>query len=158
MFPTGTTSVTCTARDAALNTATKSFTVTVQLLFGFGGFDVPATANQGSAVPLLWQYLSGATPSTPGRLFRSSRVRTLTSCTNGIETGVPFLDKQAPGNSDFNYDVKTFTWHFNWQTKLFCGRLLQHLHRSHRRQRRLGPGERPGEGQTEVTEEKTIKP
>jgi hypothetical protein len=47
-------------------------------------------------------------------------VRTLTSCSNGTETGLPYLDKQAPGNSNFNYDTKTFTWQFNWQTKPFA--------------------------------------
>ena len=47
------------------------------------------------------------------------RVRTLTACTNGSETGAVFIDKQAPGNSDFNYDPTTFTWQFNWQTKPF---------------------------------------
>jgi large repetitive protein len=118
-FQTGTSSVTCTAKDAALNASTKSFTVTVQLSFAFGGLIVPATANQGSAVPLLWQYLSGATPVDTRTLVPIVRVRTLTSCTNVSETGVPFLDKQAPGNSDFNYDVTSFTWHFNWQTKPF---------------------------------------
>jgi len=111
--------VTCTAKDAALNASTKSFTVTVQLSFGFGGLIVPSISNQGSAVPLLWQYLSGATPVDTRTLVPIVRVRTLTSCTNGSETGVPFLDKQAPGNSDFNYDTTSSTWHFNWQTKPF---------------------------------------
>ena len=120
VFPSGTTTVTCTARDAALNTATKTFTVTVQLLFVFGGFQVPATANQGSVVPLVWQYSSGGTVIDSRALVPVVRVRTLTNCSNGIETGVPYLNKQAPGNSDFNYDVKTFTWQFNWQTKLFA--------------------------------------
>jgi hypothetical protein len=120
VFPTGTTTVTCTARDAALNTATKTFTVTVQLLFVFGGFQVPATANQGSAVPLMWQYSSGGTVIDTRALVPVVRVRTLTSCSNGIETGAPYLNKQAPGNSDFNYDRTTFTWQFNWQTKLFA--------------------------------------
>jgi hypothetical protein len=119
MFPIGTTSVTCTARDAALNTSAKTFTVTVQLSFGFSGLTVPSSANQGSVVPLLWQYRSGTTPVDTRTLVPIVRVRTLTSCTNGSETGVPFIDKQAPGNSDFNYDPTTFTWQFNWQTKPF---------------------------------------
>ena len=119
VFPIGTTTVTCTARDAALNTSSKSFTVTVRLSFGFSGLTVPATATQGSSVPLLWQYLSAGTPIDTRTLIPVVRVRTLTSCANGVETGVPFLDKQAPGNSDFNYDAMSFTWHFNWQTKPF---------------------------------------
>jgi hypothetical protein len=120
VFPIGTTTIACTARDAALNTSTKSFTVTVQLLYVFGGFQVPATANQGSAVPLTWQYSSGGIVIDTGTLVPVVRVRTLSSCTNGTETGATFLDKQAPGNSNFNYDVKTFTWQFNWQTKPFA--------------------------------------
>src|SRR6185295_7047941 len=87
VFPVGTTTVTCTARDAASNVSTKNFTVTVQLLFTFGGFIVPATANQGSVVPLLWQYLSGSTPVDSSTLVPVVRVRALTSCSNGTETG-----------------------------------------------------------------------
>jgi hypothetical protein len=120
VFPIGTTTVTCTARDAALNASTKSFTVTLQLLFTFGGLSVPSIANQGSAVPLVWQYMSGTTPVDSSTLVPVVRVRMLTSCSNGSETGPTFIDKQAPGNSDFNYDSKTFTWHFNWQTKPFA--------------------------------------
>ncbi len=120
VFPVGTTTVTCTARDAASNVSTKSFTVTVRLLFTFGGFIVPATANQGSVVPLLWQYLSGTTPVDTAALVPVVRIRSLTSCSKATETGPTFIDKQAPGNSDFNYDSTTFTWHFNWQTKPFA--------------------------------------
>ena len=54
------------------------------------------------------------------RATSASRVRTLTSCSNGTETGPTFIDKQTPGNSDFSYDSKTFTWHWNWQTKPFA--------------------------------------
>jgi hypothetical protein len=119
--PIGTTTVTCTAKDAALNQSTKTFTITVQLAFGFGGLSVPASANQGSVVPLLWQYLSSSgSPVDSQALVPLVRVRTLTSCTNGAETGPVFIDRQAPGNSDFNYSTTTFTWQFNWQTKLFA--------------------------------------
>jgi hypothetical protein len=119
VFPIGTTVVTCTARDAALNTSTKTFTITMQLLYSFGGLQVPATANQGSVVPLVWQYTSGGKAVDTGTLVPMVRIRTLTSCSNGTETGPAFLDKQAPGNSNFNYDATTFTWQFNWQTKPF---------------------------------------
>jgi hypothetical protein len=119
-FPIGATTETCTAKDAALNTSTASFTVTVQLSFSFGGFVVPATATQGSVVPLTWQYLSGGKAVDSSFLVPIVRVRTLTSCSNGTETGPAFIDKQTPGNSDFSYDSKTFTWHWNWQTKPFA--------------------------------------
>jgi hypothetical protein len=119
VFPIGSTVVTCTARDAALNASTKTFTVTVQLLYTFGGLQVPASANQGSVVPLVWQYTSGGRAVDTGRLVPVVRIRTVTSCTTGTETGPAFLDKQAPGNSNFNYDATTFTWQFNWQTKPF---------------------------------------
>ena len=89
-------------------------------MYVFGGLQVPATANQGSAVPLTWQYSSGGTVIDTRTLVPVVRVRTLSSCTNGTETGATFFDKQAPGNSNFNYDVKTFTWQFNWQTKPFA--------------------------------------
>jgi hypothetical protein len=93
----------------------------VQLAFGFGGLSVPALANQGSVVPLLWQYLSSSGAPVDSRtLVPVVRVRTLTACSSGTETGPAFIDKQAPGNSDFGYSTTTFTWQFNWQTKLFA--------------------------------------
>ena len=73
-FAIGTTTVTCTATDAALNTVSRSFTVTVRLLYRFSGFfqpidmeraDVPLgsdgvatvvnVANGGRNVPLKFQ-------------------------------------------------------------------------------------------------------
>ena len=120
VFPIGSTVVTCTARDAALNTSTKTFTITVQLLYTFSGLQVPATANQGSVVPLTWQYTSAGKAVETGALVPAVRLRALTGCTNGTETGPVFIDKQAPGNSNFNYDATTFKWQFNWQTKPFA--------------------------------------
>jgi hypothetical protein len=70
--------------------------------------------------PLIWQYLSGTTPVNTSALVPVVCVRSLTSCSNGTETGPTFIDKQGPGNNDFNYDLTTFTWHFNWQTKPFA--------------------------------------
>ena len=120
LFPVGTTTVTCTAKDGALNVSTKSFAVTVQFSLTFGGLVVPANATQGSVIPLTWQYLSGGKAVDSSFLVPTVRVRALTSCSNGTETGPTFTDKQTPGNSDFSYDSKTFTWHWNWQTKPFA--------------------------------------
>jgi hypothetical protein len=51
-FPTGVTTVTCTATDAAGNTATCSFTVTV--------FDVALLDDSNPATILLWNSITGA--------------------------------------------------------------------------------------------------
>ena len=70
-FPTGTSSVTCTAKDAALNASTKSFTVTVQLSFAFGGLIVPRRPTREAPCRSSGNTCQAQRLSTPGRLFQS---------------------------------------------------------------------------------------
>jgi len=63
--------------------------------------------------------LNGA-PFNSSSLLPDFRVVQLTSCTNGTETGAPFDNQYAPGNSNFQFTATTpFTWQYNWQTKAF---------------------------------------
>ena len=115
-FVLGTTTVICTARDAAGNTATKSFTVTVAYAsFGFVGPSMAKVANVGSVVPMSWQYTSAGSLIDTGSFVPSTRIFRLTSCQNGTETGTPFIDTAKPGNTNFNYKASSFTWQFNWK-------------------------------------------
>jgi HYR domain len=116
-LPLGTTTVTCTAKDAANNTSTKVFTVTVAFTaYGFTGPGMPATANQGSVVTMAWQYTSGGSLIDTGSFIPTVRILRLTSCQNGTETGAAYVDIGRPGNTNFNYKPNTMTWQFNWQT------------------------------------------
>ena len=116
-FSLGSTAVTCIGRDAAGNTTSKTFTVTVAYSsFGFIGPGMPNTANVGSVVPLGWQYTSSGTIIDTGSFVPVTRIFRLTSCQNGSQTGTPFVDTAKPGNTNFNYKPDTFTWRFNWKT------------------------------------------
>jgi hypothetical protein len=116
-FPLGTTTVTCTAKDAAGNTSSKTFTVTVAFTaYGFIGPGTPNNANQGSVVTMAWQYTSAGKVIDTGSFMPVIRIFRLASCPNGTETGSPFVNQDKPGNTDFNYKPSSMTWQFNWKT------------------------------------------
>ncbi len=116
-FPLGASTVTCTARDAAGNTSTKTFTVTVVYpSFAFSGPNMANTANVGSVVPMSWQYSVAGSLVDTGSFMPSTRIFRLASCPNGTQTGTPFIDTAKPGNTNFNYKTSSFTWQFNWKT------------------------------------------
>ena len=116
-FALGSTTVTCTARDAAGNASAKTFTVTVGYsTFAFNGPGISATANINSVVPMSWQYTAGGTLLDTGSFAPVTRIFRLTSCQNGSQTGSPFVDTAKPGNTNFNYKPSSSTWQFNWKT------------------------------------------
>jgi hypothetical protein len=114
VFAIGTAEVNCTATDRAGNGATGSFSVTVQLQYGFVNVKnlppPPGTKfNLGSSVPLSWQWTLG------GRALDTADARPLITITGpgGTATFTP----ESPGASTFQYSTTTFVWQFNWQTK-----------------------------------------
>jgi hypothetical protein len=110
-----------TVCDSLAACSTGNVTVTVTQAYTFVAVSFPASGQQGSVLPLTWQYkLNGAAVDT-GSLVPVVRIRALTAC-NGqaVETGAFTENKQLPGNADFQYSTTTFIWKFNWQTKLFA--------------------------------------
>ncbi|MFL6278986.1 MAG: HYR domain-containing protein [Vicinamibacterales bacterium] len=115
-FPLGSTTVTCTARDASGNTSAKTFTVTVVFsAYGFIGPNMAALANVGSVVPMAWQYTLSGTVIDAGSFVPVTRIFKLTSCQNGTQTGPAFVDTAKPGSTTFNYKPSSSTWQFNWK-------------------------------------------
>lgn len=114
----GTTVVTCSASDKRGNVSQSTFNAIAQ--YGFTGLSVPAVANQGSVVPLVWGYTSPSGAIDTSAMTPVVRIRPLSSCVNGTETGVTFDDWKNPGNSDFTYNSSNNTWKFNWQTTTFA--------------------------------------
>jgi HYR domain len=137
-FPIGATLVTCTASDGRGNSATASFTVTVQAGLGIIGplspyQTPPKTYNSGSSIPITWKF-SMAGVAIDSRDFRPELrfVRIAgwgRNCsTGGTEVSSPvlnqdlFISSEAPGSSGFQYFGATnphpthgpYTWQMNW--------------------------------------------
>jgi hypothetical protein len=113
-FAVGTTTVTCTATDAAGNAATGNFTVTVQLQYGFINVkNLPPPSgtriNLGSSVPLAWRWTVG------GVAVNTADALPLITIVG--PTGTTTFTPETPGNSTFQYTASSSTWQFNWQTK-----------------------------------------
>jgi hypothetical protein len=129
-------SFTFRASDGSLtsNTATVSITVTpgidqygfVRLLTLLPSEAPPKFKNLGSSVPLGWQYtLGGAVVDTSAedpKVTFTKLNATNNNCNSPAGEQTPVLNStyfentDFPGNSSFQYDIKTNTWQFNWQT------------------------------------------
>lgn len=118
-FAGGTTTVQCTATDSHGNTATGSFTVTVnlplpQLVYGFVGVqNLPPPAgkkfNAGSSVPLQFRFtVNGVVINS---FDADPQIRIVGP------TGTLLFTPEDPGSSSFQPPTAAngYTWQFNWQ-------------------------------------------
>jgi hypothetical protein len=119
VFAIATTTVNCSATDKAGNRSTGSFTVTVQLQYGFVNVkNLPPPSGTrftiGSSIPLSWRWTLG------GQVIDTADSRP--SITIVGPSGSVTFTPESPGASTFQYSTTTFTWQFNWQTtKLLAG-------------------------------------
>ena len=122
-FAIGTATVTCTAKDAAGNTATSTFKVTVlnNLYGGILGVYANGSKSVNSSVPLDWYFAD-----TAGRAVASSDaapeviIYQLAAAATGGSTctsGMGTLKVDDPGTSNYRYSSSDFKWQYNWQTK-----------------------------------------
>ncbi|MBU5612619.1 HYR domain-containing protein [Geomonas azotofigens] len=114
-FALGTTTVTCSAKDAHGNGTSAKFDVNVQ--YGFNGLLAPYDANKAykikSAIPLKWQF----TNST-GSVIASASAQPSVSIqlvSNGVASS-DLVTLDDAGSSGLQYDSVTNTWQFNWKT------------------------------------------
>ncbi len=131
-FPVGVTTVVCTARDAAGNTSTCSFTVTRAAL-GFTGFLPPiggevATGTGGSfgdpvrafklgsTIPVKFTPACGGSPIATGvHTLQATKYSNATDSDTAINA-TP-TDAATTGNEFRLTDAATGEWHFNLNTK-----------------------------------------
>jgi HYR domain len=137
-FPIGATRVTCTASDGRGNTATASFTVTVQAGLGIIGplspyQTPPKTYNNGSSIPIVWKFSMGGIAIDSGDFRPELRFVRINGwgrncATGGAEVANPvlnqslFISSDSPGSSGFQYFGSTnphpthgaYTWQMNW--------------------------------------------
>jgi hypothetical protein len=114
------------------NTAAVSITVTPGIdQYGFNGLLSPYQApprfgNLGSSQPMAWQYTLGGvvvdTSTEDPKVTFTKMNATNNACTSPAGEQTPVLNStyfentDFPGNSSFQYDTKSNTWQFNWQT------------------------------------------
>jgi uncharacterized repeat protein (TIGR01451 family) len=117
-FPVGTTVVTATATDAAGNTATDTFTVTV--LYNFAGFfspvNNPPVFNQvkaGQGVPVKFS-LSGN--KGLGIMFADFPMSQPMACDSGAMID-PIEETVTAGGSTLSYDAETDRYVYTWKTE-----------------------------------------
>ena len=124
-FGYGTTTANCSATDAAGNTSTGSFTVTVS--YRLSGFYQPVdmngtlnTVKAGSTVPLKFELFAGSTEITSTSAIASFKVGTV-PC--GTMTGVPTDDIElySTGGTTLRYDTTGGQFIQNWQVPRGAG-------------------------------------
>ena len=106
LFALGTTTVTCTAKDTAGNTAKGTFTITVQ--FSWSGFNSPLanpdskSFNQGSNIPVKFQLTGASAPITNAYVVLSWTK--LSGSNAGAGSSVVLFDKN---NNSYSYGLNT---------------------------------------------------
>jgi hypothetical protein len=124
-FPIGTTTVTCTARDAAGNAATSSFKVNVlqPQYGGILGIYANGTKSVNSSVPLDWYFADASLKATASGDARPEILiyRLGTAAAGGSScprpTTATSLLVDDSGSSNYRYSSSDFKWQYNWQTK-----------------------------------------
>jgi hypothetical protein len=117
-FQIGTTTVHCTATDAAGNKATGSFQVTVRrTIDGFAspvdGQRIFNTVKAGRTVPLKFEVFAGATELTSTQIVRPLTVRRYNCDPNAPQDAV---EVTTTGNTELRYDAAAGQFVFNWKT------------------------------------------
>ena len=120
IFAPGTTTVNCSATDAAGNTASGSFTVSVK--FQLLGFYQPVdmgifnNAKGGSTVPLKFEVFAGATELTTTSIVQTFQQKLSCSAGTGDD-----IESYATGSTSLRYDTTGGQFIFNWQTPKAAG-------------------------------------
>lgn len=116
VFPVGTTTVNVTAKDAANNQATSSFTVTV--LYNFSGFFAPVdnaptvnTVNAGQAIPVKFSLSGNKGLNIFAAGFPGSQPMT---CGGGTTDDIE--ETVTAGGSSLSYDAGTDRYNYVWKT------------------------------------------
>lgn len=124
-FGYGTTTVNCTATDAAGNTSSKSFTIRVA--YRTSGFYQPVDMNgtlnivkAGSTVPLKFEIFAGNTELTTTSSILSFKVAT-TNCSSLGAVGTDDIEVYSTGGTILRYDTTGGQFIQNWQTPKAVG-------------------------------------
>ena len=118
-FPVGTSTVACTATDAAANSVAKSFTVTVTanglLYSGLDGVYANGSKSINSSVPLDFGFI-GSSGSRVDSPLAQPLVKVFSSGKTCVAGTLGTLIASYPGSSDYRYSASSRNWQFNWKT------------------------------------------
>lgn len=124
-FPIGTTTVTCSARDAAGNLGTGTFKVTVRPLT-LKGFYQPVAmggvynvVKAGSTVPLKFEVFAASTELTATSVVKGFTT-TPVACSSSVPTGT-VVGLTTAGGTSLRYDTTTGGFIQNWKTPKTTG-------------------------------------
>ena len=89
--------------------------------YGFNGLlapykEPPKAFKLGRSIPLKWQYTNSADTVVDNSLA-DPRVRIVATGEPPPEVTEALIVVDDPGESGLQYDLLTYTWQFNWQTK-----------------------------------------
>ncbi len=122
-FAIGTTSVNCSATDAAGNTATGSFSIKVQRTLK--GFYQPVdmwrtlnTVKNGATVPLKFEVFAGGTELTSTDIIKPISVRSMDCNTLAASDEI---EVTTSGSTSLRYDSTSGQYIYNWQTPKQAG-------------------------------------
>jgi hypothetical protein len=122
-FGFGTTTVACSATDAADNTGSATFTVTVNNLT-FNGFYQPIdmgvlnTVKGGSTVPVKWELFgaSGIEFTSTSAVVSGWPKTQKVDCGTYAALGEDAIETTATGGTSLRYDTTGGQYVYNWQT------------------------------------------
>jgi hypothetical protein len=109
--------VACTAKDAANNTTSKSFTVTVTRTgyFGIDGVYANGPKSRTSSVPLDFGFTGATGARVDSSLARPSvKVFYAGAKCPGTRPTSPTVTYPS-GSSDYRYSASSMNWQFNWK-------------------------------------------
>ena len=126
-FPIGVTTVTCTATDAAGNTAQGQFTVTVhRTMLGFyQPVDMNRTLNTvkgGSTVPIKFEVFAGSVELTSTSIIAPISVKQINCDSLAAQDTIEAI---ATGNTSLRYDTTGGQFIYNWQAPKTKGACYQ---------------------------------
>jgi hypothetical protein len=123
-FAPGTTTVNCSATDAAGNTTNGSFTVTVS--FDWTGFFAPVdnggvlnVIKGGQSVPMKWRISDGSGGWVSSLSVVEQVTQTKIACTNTLPTDE--IEAPTSGATSLRYDTTANQYIYNWQSPKGAG-------------------------------------
>ena len=126
-FAPGSTTVNCSATDAAGNTANGSFKVTIS--FNWAGFFQPVDNKMlngmkaGSTAPIKWQVSDGNGGYISSLSIVAKVLSGVQACS--VSTPVDNLEDYATGNTHLRYDSTSNQYVYNWQSPKKPGQCFQ---------------------------------
>jgi hypothetical protein len=115
LFPTGTTTVECTATDSSGNATMASFDVEVGYLSGFGIDVAKTTMRAGSSNQFTWGWENSTGPADSSGDTQLLVIREWNELDDACTGPIVLIPSTDPGQSGMRFDSLLKEWAFNFQ-------------------------------------------